>query len=100
MFVVFLYGTLPHEYLHDVFAKHTDTIEGTYKKGEFHIEKHHTHCGFLGITFGSFLFTEKITYLFETITHNTCWLIHVYQAPLVSAFHSYSLRGPPAFIFS
>ncbi len=98
MFAVFLYGTVPPEYLHDVFAQHHDTIEGVYKKGEFHLSKAHVHCAFLGITFGSFLFSEHIFYKPAALSHASKWVMPGYNFHLPSAYYFYSLRGPPSFI--
>ncbi|MDR3679732.1 MAG: hypothetical protein P4L41_07190 [Flavipsychrobacter sp.] len=98
MFAVFLYGTVPHEYLHDVFAHHHDTTEGRYKKGEFHLSKAHVHCAFLGITFGSFLFSEYIFYKPAILFHISKWVMPGYHFHSLSSYYSYSLRGPPSFI--
>jgi hypothetical protein len=96
MLAVFLYGTLPHEYLHDIFAGHDDTVDNIYKKGEFHISKSHTHCAFLGITFGTFLSSAKILFYFKTFIHSVIWLTALHSAfPSYSASY-YNLRGPPA----
>lgn len=95
MFAVFLYGTVPHEYLHDLFAQHSDTIDHTYQKGEFHFSNQHTHCAFLGIAFSNFLAAEHVHYLFEHISYICSWVSPVHQMVALSAVHSFSLRGPP-----
>jgi hypothetical protein len=96
MLAVFFYGTAPREYLHDLFANHTDTVDHTYKKGESGISPKHTHCSFLTIDFGAFLFTEKQVLFFATLVHQCKWLLPVYHFRFASVHNITSLRGPPA----
>jgi len=95
MFAVFLYGTAPREYLHDLFADHEDTIEHNYKKGEFGLSAKHIHCAFLSIEFGAFLATEKQFLFFEHIVHYSKWITPNYVFHFCSSHKVTSLRGPP-----
>ena len=95
MCVVFLYGTTPREFLHDLFAQHHDTVEHTHKVGECEISNVHTHCAFLGIIFTPFLSAEKEYLAFEHISY------HVRYIPAGQDHYSFlsykvaALRGPP-----
>lgn len=99
MFAVFLYGTAPREYLHDLFAGHKDTVERNYKKGQFGISKKHVHCAFLSIEFGPFLATAKQYLSFRHIVPYTKWTSPHYVCHFFSAHRVTSLRGPPALLF-
>ncbi len=95
MFLVFLTGVVPKEYIHDLFYDHHDEAHPVYKKGEIVFTSKHNHCSFLGFVFAPYVATEQ-----QHITFTT----HLEHKEHYTAFYSYhfeqvytvpSLRGPP-----
>jgi hypothetical protein len=99
MFIVFLAGVMPKEYLHDIIHNHHDAVHPIYKKGEVAITIKHNHCSFLNFEFAPFLKTEQQFLGFtQTISHTTyvipSWYFH-YATP----FSITASRGPPVIVF-
>jgi hypothetical protein len=95
MFVVFLSGIMPKEYLHDAFFDHHDEVHPIYKKGEVVITVKHNHCSFLSFEFAPFLITEQQFLRFTESVVYTGYLIPVYQYHYSTSPDVISLRGPP-----
>ena len=95
LLVVFLFGVVPPEYLHDIFANHHDGVDPILKKGQVVFMPKHTHCSFLGFEYAPFTVPEQPFQFFETITHHTRWVNRNYYYTFSSRHQSLSLRGPP-----
>ena len=93
--MVFLLGTTPPEYIHDLFAHHTDGVDPYLKKGEQVLMKEHHHCSFLSFTLASFITSEQEYLFFEYITHTSSWVFPVYHYKYSNTHNTLSLRGPP-----
>ena len=100
LFVVFLAGIMPKEYIHDAFFDHDDDIHPLYKKGEMVITKQHNHCSFLSFEFAPFVSTPTIVFVFRDypVYHAHCPVAYEFLfTRLIQASH---LRGPPAYTSS
>ncbi len=95
MFLVFLAGVMPKEYLHGAFYDHEDVIHPIYKKGELVITKKHNHCSFLSFEFAPFLVTEPQHISFKDVVHYAGYTLPVYACRYATEGRVVSLRGPP-----
>lgn len=95
MLIVFLVGSTPPEYIHDLFAHHEDGIDPIVKKGQTAITPEHHHCSYLGFTFAPFVTTETEYLFFEHISYGNTWLPSFYYFNYVTTHQATSLRGPP-----
>jgi hypothetical protein len=98
MLVVFLVGSTPPEYIHDIFVHHTEGIDPVLKKGETVMMTKHNHCSFLGFEFTPFITTDKEYLLFEHITYLHSWSTPFYYFHFSSTHKVVSLRGPPTLV--
>jgi len=98
MLMVFLVGSTPPEYIHDLFVHHTDGIDPLLKKGEQVLMKEHHHCSFLSFNLASFISPEKEYLFFEYITHVNSWVMPVYHYRFSDAHDAIALRGPPTIV--
>lgn len=98
MLVVFLAGSTPPEYIHDIFVHHTDDVDPVLKKGECGVVAKHHHCSFLGFEFTPFVTSEGATLIFEHITYLHAYSTSIYYFHFFRAHKVISLRGPPACI--
>ncbi|MBL7691310.1 MAG: hypothetical protein JNM41_06940 [Flavipsychrobacter sp.] len=98
LFVVFLAGIMPKEYIHEAFFDHEDDIHPIYKKGEMVITKAHNHCSFLSFEFAPFLPAEVTVFSFHesAVHHEHYSSFYVSYCPPVSGVRL--LRGPPAYV--
>jgi hypothetical protein len=97
LFVVFLSGIMPKEYIHEAFFDHHDDVHPLYKKGEVVITKAHNHCSFLSFEFAPFLATQQHYFTFRETVVYTGFLLPAYTCNYVAACDEHSLRGPPVF---
>ncbi len=96
MFVVFLVGIMPKEYIHDALFHHEDDMHPIYKKGEVVITKKHNHCSFLSFEFAPFLVAEHQFIKFKETVCYTGYVLPVYTFHCTTSVNTLSLRGPPA----
>lgn len=96
MLVVFLVGSTPPEYIHDIFVHHQEGVDPILKKGESVIMPKHNHCSFLGFEFTPFVSTERVYVFFEHIEYVHNWDQPFYYFHFSSVHKVVSLRGPPA----
>jgi hypothetical protein len=99
LFVVFLSGIMPKEYLHDMLFDHTDEVHPIYKKGEVVITNKHNHCSFLSFEFAPFVRTESQVFRVLEQAVYTIFGLPVYTDTYTASFPVFLLRGPPATIF-
>jgi hypothetical protein len=95
MLIVFLVGSTPPEYIHDMFAHHQDEIDSPIVKGQAVMTPEHHHCSFLGFEFAPFVSTEPDFLIFEHITHENSWRESFYYYNYSNDHKAVSLRGPP-----
>ncbi|WP_105038560.1 hypothetical protein [Flavipsychrobacter stenotrophus] len=98
MLIVFLVGSTPPEYIHDLFANHQDEIDAPIVKGQAVMTPEHHHCSFLGFEFTPFVTTPHELLVFEFITHENTWRPSFYYFNCSTGHQAVSLRGPPAFV--
>jgi len=96
MLAVFLYGITPRDYLHDLFAGHTDTVDCHSAKQGVTIESKHTHCYFLLVDFGAYLATAHFYIPFRHLKHEACYFLPYYKHFHSLSVRTVSLRGPPS----
>jgi hypothetical protein len=96
LFMVFLAGIVPKEYIHEAFFDHEDAMHPIYKKGEVVITKKHNHCSFLSFEFAPFVATEQQYLTFRATIVYTGYILPVYVHCYSAAFYVIALRGPPA----
>jgi hypothetical protein len=95
LFLVFLAGIMPKEYIHEAFYDHEDDIHPVYKKGEVVITKKHNHCSFLSFEFAPFLAAERQYISFEEAIVYTGYILPEYIYAYSPESELVSLRGPP-----
>ena len=95
MFVVFLTGIVPKEYLHDALLHHHDDVHPIYKKGELVFTPKHHHCAFLVFGFGPFTAAERLGVVFHKFLVHKCNFQPFYYTLLASPLKVVLLRGPP-----
>lgn len=96
LFMVFLAGIVPKEYIHEAFFDHEDTMHPVYKKGEVVITKKHNHCSFLSFEFAPFVATEQQFISFRKAIVYTGYVLPLYVHCYSATFSVTALRGPPA----
>ncbi len=95
MFIVFLAGVMPREYVHDIVYDHHDDIHPVYKKGEVVVTNKHHHCSFLSFEFAPFLAGEQQFLSFNDNICHTTYVIPVWYFHYITPFGVRSSRGPP-----
>jgi len=95
LFMVFLAGIMPKEYIHEAFFDHHDDVHPVYKKGEVVITKKHNHCSFLSFEFAPFLAAEQQHISFRESVIYTGYVLPVYVHTYAATYSVRSLRGPP-----
>lgn len=98
MLVVFLVGSTPPEYIHDIFVHHTDGVDPVLKKGEFALTVKHHHCSFLGFEFTPFISAENQVLFFEQNSYSRAWNEPAGDCYFPSLYKLVSLRGPPILV--
>lgn len=96
MFVVFLAGIMPKEYIHHALFDHEDDVHPLYGKGELVITKKHNHCSFLSFEFAPYLVTESQPIRFKEVACYTEYVLPVYSFTYRDANNLATTRGPPA----
>jgi hypothetical protein len=95
LFMVFLAGIMPKEYIHHALFDHEDDLHPVYKAGEVVITKKHNHCSFLSFEFAPFLVQEPHFLRFKELVVFTGYILPVIEFSFYSLPHVVSLRGPP-----
>ncbi|NDC40120.1 MAG: hypothetical protein EBZ77_00960 [Chitinophagia bacterium] len=98
LLIVFLFGVVPPEYLHDIFANHHDGVDPILKKGQTVFLPKHTHCSYLGFEYAPFTVPEQPFLIFEHTEHHTLWVACSYAFICSLRPSTLSLRGPPALV--
>lgn len=96
LFVVFLAGIMPKEYIHHAFFDHEDDVHPVYKKGEVVITKEHNHCSFLSFEFAPFVTTETFQLVFRDLPVHHAHFTVGYDFLFTRLSETAYLRGPPA----
>jgi hypothetical protein len=96
LFMVFLAGIMPKEYIHHALFDHEDDVHPVYKAGEVVITKKHNHCSFLSFEFAPFLVQEPQFLKFKELVVFTGFILPVVEFSFYSLPHVVSLRGPPS----
>src|ERR1043165_2782180 len=95
--LVFVVGTMPKEYLHDLISDHVDTVHRDYKKGELEFSGNHKHCSFVGFAFAPYISAEKHFFSFEEVSvHINKYILPLYCFRYTTFSSVIALRGPPA----
>ena len=95
LLVIFLFGVVPPEYLHDIFAGHNDGIDPILKKGEVVFMPKHTHCSFLGFEFTPFALPTPQFVVFAQTVFYCKWIAVSYNYQHSSLHFTTASRGPP-----
>lgn len=95
LFVVFLAGIMPKEYIHDAIFDHHDDVHPIYKKGELVITKQHNHCSFLSFEFAPFILPGVHIIKFKEKAVYTGYVLPPFSSFYSTPFFVVALRGPP-----
>lgn len=96
LFLVFLAGIMPKEYIHDAIFSHHDDVHPLYKKGEMVITKQHNHCSFLSFEFAPFLLPGVHVIKVKEPVVYTGYVLPHYFSSYATPFFVVALRGPPS----
>lgn len=92
MVAVFFFATIPHDFLHNEFVAHKDTVDGIHHHEG--VSKVHIHCEFLRISLSSTLPAHQVAVSLYETTYAVCFESPVLCSPTQIVSH-YFLRGPP-----
>jgi len=95
LFVVFLVGVLPPEYIHHAIYDHEDDVHPLYGKGELVITKKHNHCSFLSFEYAPFLAPSHVVFVAKERAVYTGYIQSVYTFRFQTPERVSSTRGPP-----
>lgn len=96
LFLVFLAGIMPKEYIHDAFFDHDDAVHPVYKKGELVITKKHHHCSFLSFEFAPFIVPSVHVITFRQPVVHAGYVHSYYFFCYSNPFNVAIPRGPPS----
>lgn len=92
MAVIFFFAATPHDFIHNEFVSHKDTVDGIHKHAG--VSKVHIHCEFLRISLSSTLPGHQVAVSLHATTYPVCFESLVLFSPFQVVSHYY-LRGPP-----
>lgn len=92
---VFFYSTTPREFLHDVFADHSDTVDHPLPKGDFAISDMHVHCAFMHMHIAPYVFGQKGSLSNNELVYSL-FIRKISQGIFKLAIPLHSLRAPPS----
>lgn len=95
LFIVFLAGIMPKEYIHDALFDHVDDVHPVYAKGEIVITKKHNHCSFLSFEFAPFVTPQPYYFSHTEVSIYTVFVLPIYSFHYFSPQQFVLSRGPP-----
>ena len=100
LFLVFLAGIMPKEYIHHALFDHEDGVHPIYGKDEVVITKKHEHCSFLSFEFAPFVTTEPQRIVFTVPPVYYGYQASFYSYHYTATYSTIAGRGPPASILA
>lgn len=97
LFLVFLSGIMPKEYIHHALFDHEDDVHPIYGKGELVITKKHNHCSFLSFEFAPYVATYFQPIVFKKEVVYNDYTSPIYTYTYSNIVHVRCLRGPPVY---
>lgn len=94
MVAVFFFAATPHNFIHDEFVPHKDTIDRYHKHAG--VSKVHVHCEFLQVSLSPSLPGQQLILHFHTSAYSLCFSQQIFAPPHQTVSH-FCLRGPPSF---